>query len=57
MAIAQLIKQAINQERRKELTLYKNFTQDPDFQRAIENSIIHILESEFPLDKGKYLVG
>ncbi len=44
LAISKLIKQAINQERRKELTLYKNYASDADFQRAIENSIISILE-------------
>ncbi len=46
LAIAQLIKQAINQERRNELTLYRNYASDDDFQRAIENTIIQILENE-----------
>ena len=45
LAIAQLIKQAVNGERRKELTLYKNYSQDAAFQLAIENSIIRILET------------
>ena len=45
LAITQLIKQAVNSERRKELTLYKNYSQDKDFQLALENSIIHILET------------
>ncbi|AFY81522.1 type I restriction endonuclease subunit R [Oscillatoria acuminata] len=45
MAIGKLIKQAVNHERRKELTLYKNYSQDPDFERALENSIIRILET------------
>ncbi len=40
-----MIKQAINQERRKELTLYKNYASDNDFQKAIENSMISILEN------------
>ncbi|MBE9223592.1 type I restriction endonuclease subunit R [Cyanobacterium stanieri LEGE 03274] len=44
LAIAHLIKQAVNQERRKELSLYKNYSQDPDFQKAFENSIMRILE-------------
>ncbi|MBD2395470.1 hypothetical protein H6G11_14550 [Cyanobacterium aponinum FACHB-4101] len=44
MAITHLIKQAVNQERRKELSLYKNYSQDPDFQIAFENSIMRILE-------------
>ncbi len=43
LAIAQLIKQAVNSERRKELTLYKNYSEDADFQLALENSIIRIL--------------
>ena len=46
LAIAKLIRQAINQERRNELTLYRNYASDSDFQRAIENSIIRILEME-----------
>lgn len=46
LAIAQLIKQAINQERRNELTLYRNYASDDDFQRAIENTIIQILENK-----------
>ena len=45
LAIAHLIKQAVNQERRKELSLYKNYSQDPDFQKAFENSIMRILEA------------
>lgn len=45
LRIAQLIKQAINSERRKELTLYKNYSEDADFQLALENSIIRILET------------
>ena len=44
LAIAQLIKQAINEERRRELSLYKNYSQDRDFQTALEASIIRILE-------------
>lgn len=44
LAIAQLIKQAINEERRRELSLYKNYSQDRDFQTALESSIIRILE-------------
>ncbi|MBE9223830.1 hypothetical protein IQ215_14125, partial [Cyanobacterium stanieri LEGE 03274] len=45
LAIAHLIKQAVNQERRKELSLYKNYSQDPDFQKAFEHSIMRILEA------------
>ncbi len=45
MAIGKLIKQSVNHERRKELTLYKKYSQDPDFQRALDNIIIRILET------------
>ncbi|PHV61298.1 type I restriction endonuclease subunit R [Cyanobacterium aponinum] len=59
MAIARLIKQAVNQERRRELSLYKNYSQDPDFQLAFENSIMRILEvtltdSKINLDNMKF---
>jgi 3'-phosphoadenosine 5'-phosphosulfate (PAPS) 3'-phosphatase len=56
-AIARLIKQAVNQERRRELSLYKNYSQDPDFQLAFENSIMRILEatnSNIDLDNMKF---
>ncbi|EDX77724.1 Type III restriction enzyme, res subunit family [Coleofasciculus chthonoplastes PCC 7420] len=46
LAISKLIKQAINQERRNELTLYRNYASDADFQRALETSIIRILEAD-----------
>ena len=46
LAISKLIKQAINQERRNELTLYRNYASDTDFQRALETSIIRILEAD-----------
>lgn len=45
LAITQLIKQAVNEERRKELSLYKNYSQDQGFQTAFESSIIRILET------------
>lgn len=45
LAIGKLIKQAVNEERRRELSLYKNYSQDRDFQTAFENSIIRILET------------
>jgi type I restriction enzyme R subunit len=59
LAIARLIKQAVNQERRRELSLYKNYSQDPDFQLAFENSIMRILEvtltdSNIDLDNMKF---
>ncbi|BAQ66970.1 type I restriction endonuclease subunit R [Geminocystis sp. NIES-3709] len=45
MAIDRLIKQAVNRERQKEVTLYRNYMQDPDFQLALNNSIMRILEA------------
>jgi type I restriction enzyme R subunit len=45
MAIDRLIKQAVNRERQKEVTLYKNYMQDPDFQLALNNSIKVYLRS------------
>ena len=43
LALEQLIKQAINQERRRELDLYRNYATDPDFQRALNASIAQLL--------------
>lgn len=47
LAILKLITQAINQEKRKELTLYQNYASDPDFKKALENSVINILNTMF----------
>lgn len=43
LALEQLIGQAINQERRRELDLYKRYAADPDFKRALEASIVQLL--------------
>ncbi len=43
LALEQLIKEAINKERRRELDLYKNYATDPDFQRALNASIAQLL--------------
>ncbi|WP_008313121.1 type I restriction endonuclease subunit R [Leptolyngbya sp. PCC 6406] len=43
LALEQLIKQAINQERRRELDLYRSYATDPDFQRALNASIMNLL--------------
>ena len=43
LALAQLISQAVNQERRRELDLYKRYAADPDFKRALEASIVQLL--------------
>jgi len=47
LATLKLISQAINQEKRKELTLYQNYASDPDFKKALENSVINILNAMF----------
>jgi type I restriction enzyme R subunit len=43
LALEQLIKQAINQERRRELDLYRNYATDPDFERAINTILIQLI--------------
>jgi len=50
IALESLISDAINQERRRELDLYKLYAGDSDFKKALNKSIIRILalESEEP---------
>jgi type I restriction enzyme R subunit len=43
LALEKLIQHAVNKERRKELDLYKNYAQDPEFRRAFDASIMRIL--------------
>jgi type I restriction enzyme R subunit len=43
IALEQLIQQAINQERRRELDLYKRYASDPEFKRAFDASIMRLL--------------
>jgi type I restriction enzyme R subunit len=43
IALEELIKNAINKERRRELNLYKIYATDPDFQRALNAGIIQLL--------------
>ncbi|MEM9006860.1 MAG: DEAD/DEAH box helicase family protein [Cyanobacteria bacterium P01_F01_bin.86] len=43
LALEQLIKQAINQERRRELDLYRRYATDADFKRALDASIMQLL--------------
>ena len=43
IALKSLITQAVNQERKKDLDLYKIYAGDPDFKKAFEESIIRIL--------------
>jgi type I restriction enzyme, R subunit len=46
LALQKLIGQAVGQERRRELDLYKRYASDPDFKRAFDASIARILDSE-----------
>ena len=43
IALEQIIPQAINQERRRELDLYKHYASDPEFKQAFDASIMQIL--------------
>lgn len=43
LALEELIKEAINKERRRELDLYRSYATDPDFQRALNANIIQLL--------------
>lgn len=43
LALEKMIENAINQERRRELELYKNYAQDPEFKRAFDASIARLL--------------
>lgn len=44
LAREKLIQSAVSKERRRELDLYKNYAQDPDFRRAFDASIARLLE-------------
>jgi type I restriction enzyme, R subunit len=48
IALEQLIQQAINQERRRELDLYKHYASDPEFKRAFDASIMRVLSQTNP---------
>ncbi|MEO0348658.1 MAG: DEAD/DEAH box helicase family protein [Cyanobacteria bacterium P01_A01_bin.15] len=50
LALEALIKDAINQERRRDLDLYKRYATDPDFKRGLEASIIQFLMRSKPED-------
>lgn len=47
LALAKLIRNAVNKERRRELELYQRFSQDPEFKKAFESSIMHILSQNY----------
>jgi type I restriction enzyme, R subunit len=46
IAMEKLISQAVSQERKKELDLYKRYAQDPEFKRAFDSSIMRLLSSK-----------
>jgi len=43
IAFKLIIKKAISQESRKELELYKKYTNDPEFKKAFESSIFKLM--------------
>ena len=43
LALEKLIQNAVSKERRRELDLYKNYAQDPEFKRAFDASIARLL--------------
>jgi type I restriction enzyme, R subunit len=43
-----VIQQAISQERRRELDLYKRYASDPEFKRAFDVSIMKLLSQTDP---------
>ena len=42
-ALEKMISQAVSQERKRELDLYKRYAQDPEFKRAFDASIMRLL--------------
>ncbi len=43
IALEKMISQAVSQERKRELDLYKRYAQDPEFKRAFDSSIMRLL--------------
>ncbi len=43
IALQQIIRQAVNVERRRELDLYRRYASDPEFKRGFENAIANLL--------------
>jgi type I restriction enzyme, R subunit len=46
LAMEKMISQAVGQERKRELDLYKRYASDPDFKRAFDATIMRILEQK-----------
>jgi hypothetical protein len=43
IALEKMISQAVSQERKRELDLYKRYAHDPEFKRAFDSSIMRLL--------------
>lgn len=43
IALEKMISQAVSQERKRELDLYKRYAQGPEFKRAFDASIMRLL--------------
>lgn len=48
IALEQLIQQAVSQERKRELDLYKRYASDPDFKRTFDAGIMQLLTRSSP---------
>jgi len=46
LALEKMISQAVSQERKRELDLYKRYAQDAEFKRAFDSSIMRMLTSK-----------
>lgn len=44
----QLFQQAVSQERKRELALYKRYASNPDFKRTFDASIMQLLTRSSP---------
>ena len=43
LAQESIIGEIVRKQRRKDMSLYKNYAEDPDFRKSVEESIIRIL--------------
>jgi len=43
IALEKMISQAVSQERKRELDLYKRYAQDPEFKRTFDSCIMRLL--------------
>ncbi len=54
IALEQLIQQAVSQERKRELDLYKRYASDPDFKRTFDAAIVQLLTRSTPEQLNKF---